>query len=52
MAGFFALIIGALLFGLSLEAHTDWLQVVGFIAAAWFVLAAILAWAQEFKNLN
>jgi hypothetical protein len=52
MAGFFAFVIGALLFGLSLEAHTTWLQVLGYIAAAWFVIAAVIAWAQEFKNLN
>lgn len=50
MAGFFAFIIGALLFGLSLEAHTPWLQVVGFIAAAWFGIAAVISWAQEFRQ--
>jgi len=52
VAGFFAFIIGALLFALSLEANTTWLQVLGFIAAAWFVFAAVLAWAQEFKQLG
>jgi len=52
MAGFFAFIIGALLFALSLEANTGWLQILGYIAASWFVIAAVIAWAQEFRNLN
>lgn len=50
VAAVFATTYALILFGLASEAQTDWLRIVGFIAATWMAIAGAMAGYQRFRD--